>query len=142
MVICVWYEPLLFVKSSLKYTLLYSSCILVESISCFPTDSVELSLNSRWTRASTTLINMQFLYVLGVRFLGKNINTSDWLNLFYAWIKALYLVNILLMTMCFVQIFMCFILSWKQFFICAKYISFPFSYCITCLYWYATCQKN
>jgi hypothetical protein len=40
-------------------------------ISCFTTGSVELSLSPRWTRASTTLINMQFLYVLGVQFLEK-----------------------------------------------------------------------
>jgi hypothetical protein len=50
-------------------------------------------------RASVTLINMKFLYVLRVGFLGKDSNTSDWLDLFYAWTKALYLVNILLMTL-------------------------------------------
>jgi hypothetical protein len=48
-------------------------------------------------RASATPINMQFLYVLRVEFLGKDSNTSDWLDPFYAWMKALSLVNILLM---------------------------------------------
>jgi hypothetical protein len=50
---------------------MYSNSVLVKLISCFTTDGVELSLSPRWTRASTTLINMHFLYVLRVRFLGK-----------------------------------------------------------------------
>jgi hypothetical protein len=82
-----------------KYTLLYSNSVLVKLISCSTIVNVELSLSPRWTRASATLINMQFLYVLRVQFLGKDRNTSDWLDPFYAWIKSLYLVNILLMTM-------------------------------------------
>jgi hypothetical protein len=81
-----------------KYTLLYSNSVLVKLISCSTIVNVELSLSPRGTRASATLINMQFLYVLRVQFLGKDRNTSDWLDPFYAWIKSLYLVNILLMT--------------------------------------------
>jgi hypothetical protein len=81
-----------------KYTLLYSNSVLVKLISHSTIVNVELSLSPRWTRASATLINMQFLYVLRVGFLGKDSNTSDWLDPFYAWIKSLYLVNILLMT--------------------------------------------
>jgi hypothetical protein len=53
------------IKSSSEYSLIYSSVCLVQLISCFTTGSIELSLNPRWTRASATLINMQFLYVLG-----------------------------------------------------------------------------
>jgi hypothetical protein len=76
---------------------MYSSSVLVKLISRSTIVNVELSLSPRWTRASATLINMKFLYALGVGFLGKDNNTSDWLDLFYAWIKSPYLVNILLM---------------------------------------------
>jgi hypothetical protein len=81
-----------------KYTLLYSNSVLVKLISCSTIVNVELSLSPRWTRASATLINMQFLYVLRVEFLGKEDQYINWFNLFCAWIKSLYLVNILLMT--------------------------------------------
>ena len=89
---------LFFINSSSKYTLIYSNNVLVKIISCFTTDVVDLSPVPHWSRASTSLTNKQFLYVRRVWFLGKEDQYISWLNLFYAWIKSLYLVNILLMT--------------------------------------------
>jgi hypothetical protein len=60
-----------FIKSISKYTLIYSHSVLVKLISCFTTDGVELSLSPTWSRASATLINMQFLYVRRVQVFGK-----------------------------------------------------------------------
>jgi hypothetical protein len=50
---------------------------LFKSIGCSLNDSVELSLSSKWTRASKTLINMQSLYVLRVQVLGKIISVHQ-----------------------------------------------------------------
>jgi hypothetical protein len=79
---------------------MFSGSVLVKLISCSIIVNLELSISPRWTRASATLINMQFLYVLRVQFVlgGKDRNTTNWLDPFYAWIESLYLVNILLMT--------------------------------------------
>jgi hypothetical protein len=40
---------------------MYSNNVLANLISCVTTGGVELSLSPRWTRASATLINMQFV---------------------------------------------------------------------------------
>jgi hypothetical protein len=50
------------------------------------------------SRASTSVINKNSLYVRRVRFLGEEDQYKNWLDLLCAWIKSLYLVNILLMT--------------------------------------------
>ena len=107
---------------------------LAKLISCFTTGSVELSLSPRWMRASTTLINMQFLYVLRVHLLGKEDQYISWLNMLYAWIKALYLVNILLMTMFLSKSSCVFILLLNAVFDLCEVHFISFSYCITYLY--------
>ena len=81
--------------------------------------------------------------IVKVRFFGgRNSITTDWLDPSYEWIKSLYLVNILMMKEFRSTLHVFYFLSWLQFFICATYISFPFSYCMTYFYWYATCQTT
>jgi hypothetical protein len=72
----------------------------VKLIICSTNSYLKLGLSSLRTRTSATLLNMGSLNVLRVEFfLGKDNTTSNWLDPFYPWIKSLYLVNILLMTM-------------------------------------------
>jgi hypothetical protein len=83
----------------IRTTLVIKSSVLVKLI-IFSTNSyLKLGLSPLRTRTSATLLNRGSLNVLRVIFLGKDSTTSDWLDPFYAWIKSLYLVNILLMTM-------------------------------------------
>ena len=113
-----------FIKSSSKYTLIYSSSVLVKIISCFTTDLVELSPVPHYSRASTSLINNHYLYVRRVEFLGEEDQYNNWLDPFCAWIKALYMVKILLMTMCLCPNSYVFLIL-NTILICAKYVSFP-----------------
>jgi hypothetical protein len=57
-------------------------------------------------------------------FLGEKDQYNNWLDPFCAWIKALYLVKILLMTVCLCPNSYVFLIL-NTILICAKYISFP-----------------